>query len=476
MTNDARSVLESLEPLSRREWLSRAGMGAGVMGLLPLLKRDLSAATVANPLASKPSHFPASAKRIIWLFMHGGPSQVDTFDPKPALARYEGQPPPSSVRDLKTQFTDVSQQALMASRFSFQACGQSGIEISSGFKHLRQHADKLAVIRSCHHEIFNHTPGIWMLNTGHDRMGRPSMGSWLSYGLGCEADNLPAFVVMNDGALKPGPGVWGSGFLPSSFQGTQLNMSGGDAIPNLKVPSAFRSLDQREMLNFVQRLNRVHRQNRGIDSALDARIASYELAYRMQSAAPDAVDLSKEPSSIRQLYGGGFGEMCLTARRLVERGVRMVQIYNGCGGQGWDTHNNSHDKHVGLIHGIDQGCAALLADLKSRGMLDDTLVIWSGEFGRTPTTEGESGRDHSPYGFSMWMAGGGVKGGQVIGATDELGFRAVSDQLGVHDLHATLLKLMGIDHEALTWFHQGRDMRLTDVFGDHDIAARLTSG
>ena len=471
-----RSEMAFHQRVSRRQWLRRAGMGAGMVGLMPLLEQDLGASQDGRAMSARATDFPASARRIIWLFMHGGPSQIDTFDPKPALARYEGQAPPDSVRDLKTQFTEVAKQKLMASQFSFRTCGQSGIEISDGFRHLQNHADDLTVIRSCHHEIFNHTPGIWFLNTGHDRMGRPSMGSWLSYGLGSEAENLPGFVVMNDGALKPGPGVWGSGFLPATFQGTQLNMNGGDAIPNLERPSVFRGEDQRAMLNFVQRLNRKHSHDRGVATELDARIASYELAFRMQRAAPEAVDLSREPNSIRKLYGEGFGEMCLTARRLVERGVRMVQIYHGCNGQGWDTHKDSHNQHMSLIQRIDQGCAALLTDLKSRGLLDDTLVIWSGEFGRTPTTEGEAGRDHSPYGFSMWMAGGGVKGGQVIGATDELGFRAVQDPLGVHDLHATLLKLMGIDHEALTWFHQGRDMRLTDVFGDHDIADRLTSG
>jgi len=454
--------------LSRRDWLRTCGMGGGMLALQQLLARD---APVVNPLAPKPPHFAPKAKRVIWLFMHGGPSQVDTFDPKPALKKYDGKKPPDSMPNLKLQFTEVRKQKLMASRFNFSRCGASGIEISDGFKHLQNHADDLAVIRSCHHEVFNHTPGIWLMNTGHDRMGRPSMGSWLSYGLGCETDNLPGYVVMNDGGLKPGTGVWGNGFLPAVYQGTKLNATGAP-IPNLQPAKGFGG--QRKMLDYVRKLNGQHLEQRGFDPELDARIASYELAYRMQMAAPEAVDLSRESKATREKYGGGFGEQCLTARRLVERGVRMVQIYNGCGGDGWDTHGNNHDRHVTLMRGVDRGCAALLSDLKARGMLEDTLVIWGGEFGRTPTTEGNNGRDHSPYGFSMWLAGGGVQGGQVIGATDELGFRAVEDPLHAHDLHATLLKLLGIDHESLTWKHQGLERRLTDLFGHHDIADRLT--
>jgi hypothetical protein len=449
--------------LSRRDWLARAGLGCGAVALQQMLVRSAGAGAL-------PPHFPPTAKRVIWLFMHGGPSQMDTFDPKPELTKRHGQQPPASMHDLKLQFTDVRSQKLMGSDFSFSRCGDSGIEISDGFAHLQRHADDLAVIRSCHHEVFNHTPAIWLMNTGHDRMGRPSMGSWLSYGLGSETDNLPGFVVMNDGALKPGTGVWGSGFLSARHQGTKLNMS-GPPIANLTA----RGDGQREMLDYVQTLNAMHKVKRPADSELEARIESYELAYRMQMAAPDAVDISREPQATRELYGKGFGEQCLTARRLVERGVRMVQIYNGCGGgDEWDTHNNNNQRHKKLIAGVDRGCAALLTDLKRRGMLDDTLVIWSGEFGRTPTTEGGSGRDHNPYGFCCWMAGGGVKGGQVIGATDELGFRAVEDPLHVHDLHATVLKLMGVQHDALSVRHKGLDMRLTDLFGEHDIAARLT--
>jgi hypothetical protein len=465
--------------LSRRQWLARAGLGLGACALIDLLQRDgrsgLLAAPAANarPLAPRPGHFPARARRVIYLFMHGGPSQVDTFDPKPELQRYNGKPAPARFHKVKLQFTDVSQQKLMASAQTFSPCGQSGLEMCDTFEHLKKCADRLTVVRSCHHEIFNHTPGIYLLNTGHDRMGRPSMGSWISYGLGCEADNLPAYVVLNDGPLKPGPGVWGNGYLPAVYQGSNLK-AGPRPIANLQRPAQLQAGDQRALLDYVQWLNQRHHEARAEDSQLEARIASYELAFRMQSAAPEAVDLSRETQATRDLYGPGFGATCLTARRLVERGVRFVQIYHGCGPDGWDTHGDNHNRHVQLIRSIDRGCAALLTDLQARGLLEDTLVIWGGEFGRTPTTEGNNGRDHSPYGFSIWLAGGGVQGGQVIGATDEFGFRAVEDPLHVHDLHATILKLLGLDHERLTYFHQGRNQRLTDVAGYHDIADLLT--
>jgi uncharacterized protein (DUF1501 family) len=460
-------------PVTRREWLSRAGLGFGMVALQSLLAREGKAAAPAvNPLAPKAPHFPAKAKAVIHLFMHGGPSQIDTFDPKPALAKYDGQRAPAEYHRVPLQFTDVGQQKLMVSPMKFTPCGQSGLPLADAFQEFRACADDIVVIRSCHHEIFNHTPGIYLLNTGHDRMGRPALGSWLTYGLGCVADNLPAYVVMNDGPLKPGAGVWSNGFLPAVYQGTQIQR-GRTPIPNLDAPASLAAGDQRRRLDYTQWLNQRHQAERADDSQLEARIAAYELAFRMQSAAPEAVDLNRESRATRELYGPGFGETCLTARRLVERGVRCVQIYHGCGGDGWDTHGDNYQRHLGLIRSIDRGCAALLKDLKARGLLDSTLVIWGGEFGRTPTTEGKNGRDHSPYGFSMWLAGGGVQGGQVIGATDELGFRAVQDPLHVHDLHSTILKLLGLDHEQLTYFHQGRKQRLTDVHGYHDIADRL---
>jgi hypothetical protein len=443
--------------LNRREWLQQAGLGFGMLALNDLLARDA-------PLAPKPPHFAPQARSVIYLFMHGGPSQVDTFDPKPALEKRDGQAPPTEVHKLQFQFTDVAKQKLMASRQTFRRCGRSGIAISDSLKHLQSCADDLCVLRGVHHDIFNHTPAIWLMNTGFDRMGRPSLGSWITYGLGSGSDNLPAFVVMNDGPLKPGPGVWGNGFLPAVHQGTLLQQ-GNPPIPDLKRPDTLAGSDQRRMLDFAQWLNKRHHEQRADDSNLEARIASYELAYRMQSAAPEAVDLARESKATRELYGGGFGEQCLIARRLVERGVRFVQIYHGCGPDGWDTHGDNHNKQTAMMKQIDRGCAGLLKDLKARGLLESTLIIWGGEFGRTPTTEGNNGRDHSPYGFSMWLAGGGVKGGIVHGATDELGFRAVEGRVHVHDLNATILHLLGFDHEKLTYRHAARDFRLTDVHG-----------
>jgi uncharacterized protein (DUF1501 family) len=303
------------------------------------------------------------------------------------------------------------------------------------------------------------------MNTGQDRLGRPSLGSWTVYGLGSVSDNLPAFVVMTDGPLKPGPGVWGNGFLPAVYQGSRFDR-GWEPIPNLAPPLDVPAADRRAVVDYAQQLNRRHAETRGDDSDLEARIASYELAFRMQSAAPEAVDLARETRQTRDLYGAGFGEQCLIARRLVERGVRFVQIYHGCGPAGWDTHGDNHNGQTKMMRSIDQGAAALIKDLKVRGLLDETLVVWGGEFGRTPTTEGGNGRDHSPYGFSMFLAGGGVKGGYVHGATDELGFQAVEGKVHAHDLNATILHLLGLDHQKLTYRYLGRDFRLTDVYGE----------
>jgi hypothetical protein len=460
--------------------LAECGQGAGLLALANLISRETLAqgnaagnAPVGHSLAPRSPTFPVKAKNIIWLFMHGGPSQVDTFDEKPLLKEFDGQSPPEEFHQLNLQFTDVSKQKLMASRQTFGRYGESGLGMCTGFEQLRRHADDLAVLRGVHHEVFNHTPGIFLMNTGEARMGHASLGSWLTYGLGCETDNLPAYVVMNDGPLKPGPGVWGNGFLPAVYQGTNIK-PGTTPIDNLRPQPELAGIDQRSTLDFAQWLNARHRSSRPGDSDLEARIASYELAFRMQSAAPEAVDLAGESMATRDLYGSGFGERCLVARRLVERGVRMVQIYHGCGGGGWDTHGNNHNRHVELIRSVDQGCAALLSDLRNRGLLEETLVVWGGEFGRTPTTEGNDGRDHSPYGFSMWLAGGGVKGGQAIGATDDFGFRAVEDKLHVHGLHATILKLMGIDPERLTFHSAGLDQRLIGVETPHDLYDRLT--
>jgi len=456
--------------LRRRDWLRHVGGGLGGIALASLLTRDgwlradEPAAPLLNPLAPRPPHFAPKARAVIYLFMHGGPSHVDTFDPKPALTAFDGQSPPEQFHDLKLQFTDVKKQKLMASHQTFTRCGQSGIEICHSLPRLQQCADELCVIRSMHHDVFNHTPAIWLLNSGSPLPGRASLGAWLSYGLGSTADNLPAFVVMHARPLKPGPGVWGSGFLPAVYQGTPIG-SGPTPIPHLTPPAALREDHQRAILDYVQDLNRDHAAERH-DSELDARIASYELAFRMQSAAPEAVDLGRETAATRDLYGDGFGEQCLIARRLVERGVRCVQIYHGGDSEDWDTHGNNESGQAKRLGEVDQGCAALLQDLRQRGLLDDTLVVWTGEFGRTPTTEGKNGRDHNPYGYSMWLAGGGVRGGYVHGATDELGFRAAENPVDVHDLNATLLHQFGLDHEKLTWRHEGRDFRLTDVFGN----------
>jgi hypothetical protein len=449
--------------LTRRELLARAGLGFGLLPLADLLLRD-TARAADNPLAARRPHFAPKAKAVISLFMHGGPSQVDTFDPKPTLAKFDGQPPPASFHKLQLQFTEAGKQKLMVSRQTFRKCGRAGIEICDTFRQLQGVADELCVLRGCHHEIFNHTPGIWLMNTGHDRMGRPSLGAWVSYGLGSVADNLPAFVVMTDGPLKPGPGVWGNGFLPAVYQGTRFDGSAAP-IPNLAKPNELGAADQRAVLDYAQALNRAHAGPRG-DSDLEARIATYELAYRMQAAAPEAVDLARETKATRDLYGRGFGEQCLIARRLVERGTRFVQIYHGCGPTGWDTHGDNHNGQVKMIQSCDRGAAALITDLKRRGLLDETLVIWGGEFGRTPTTEGGNGRDHSPYGFAMFLAGGGVKAGHLHGETDEFGFRAVAGKVHAHDLNATILHLLGLDHEKLTWRYAGRDFRLTDVYGN----------
>lgn len=463
MSTEPRSSL-----LGRRDWLRHVGGGLGSLALTSLLSRDgwLHAAptpTAVNPLAPRAPHFPAKAKAVIYLFMHGGPSQVDTFDPKPALNKADGQVAPESFHQLKLQFTDVRKQKLMGSAQTFRRCGQSGIEMCDSLPRLQTVADELCVIRSLHHDVFNHTPAIWMANTGASLPGRASLGAWLTYGLGNSVDNLPAFVVMHSKPLKPGPGVWGNGFLPAAYQGTTIS-AGATPIPYLKAPADLKGGDQRAVLDYAQTMNRRHAASRA-DTELDARIASYELAFRMQTAAPDAVDIGRESEATRTLYGKGFGEQCLVARRLVERGVRCIQIYHGGDSDDWDTHGDNHNGQTRRMREIDQGCTALIQDLRQRGLLDDTLVVWSGEFGRTPTTEGKNGRDHSPYGYSMWMAGGGIKAGFNYGATDDLGFHVVENPVHVHDIQATILHCLGFDHERLTYHHAGRDYRLTDVHG-----------
>ena len=451
---------------SRRDFLRQSAFGFGATALGSLLARDAVAATT-NPLAPKAPHFAAKAQRVIFIFAGGGPSQLETFDPKPALVKYSGQPIPESFRTegLALQFMKASDGKLMASAFPFTKHGQSGLEISALFPQLAKHADKLCLIRSCHHESFIHGPASCLLNTGSTLLGHPTAGAWTTYGLGSLTDNLPAYLVMTDAGFRAGPAVsYGSGFLPAIYQGTVLHAEGAP-ISNL-TPAAPK--EQRLVLDALKHWNSRFQAERPDDSRLAAQLANYELAYRMQTAAPDLIDLAGESAATRELYGtereptAKFGRMCLLARRMAERGVRFIQLYNN----DWDGHGECAANHQANASRTDQPIAALLADLKQRGLLDSTLVVWAGEFGRTPVMQGSKGRDHNPYGFSVWLAGGGVRGGQAIGATDELGFRAVENRVHVHDLHATMLAALGFDHERLTYHFEGRARRLTDVFGN----------
>ena len=449
-------------PQTRRDMLRTMGLGFGSLGLAALLAGDSPAATTSeNPLAPKAPHFPAKAKRIIHLFMNGGPSQVDTFDPKPALEKFAGQVPPESLFPRGR-----SKGKLMPSPFKFAKQGQSGIEVSEIYPHLSKCVDDMCIIRSMHTNLPNHEPSFLMMNSGETQPTRPCMGSWLTYGLGSENQNLPGYMVLCPGTPTVGPQLWSNSFLPGIYQGTHINNSSIDPKTIIRdINNRYVSQPvQRRQMDLLQQLNRKHLEVRGEDAQLEGRIASLEMAYRMQFEAQEAFDLAKESEATRELYGKGqFANGCLLARRLVERGVRMVQVYFG-GGQPWDDHGDimNHREHA---RQSDQAIAALLTDLKSRGMLQDTLIVWGGEFGRTPSSEGSKGRDHNNLGFSMWLAGGGIKGGQTYGATDELGFAAVDQRLHVHDLHATILHLMGLNHEKLTYRYSGRDFRLTDVQG-----------
>jgi hypothetical protein len=480
------------EITSRRQFLERLGSGFGLLALGWLLDQEnllalpTGTATAAlNSFAPKPPHFAAKAKSIIFLFMHGGASHVDTFDPKPVLQRLDGQRTPPSLSNVALQFTKASEAPLMASRRTFKKYGQSGIEVSDLFENVALHVDDMAVIRSCYHDGFTHSIALNMMNAGSPRLGFPSMGSWVVYGLGTESQNLPAYIVMLQGSIKAGPPAYGSGFLPALYQGTVLRTEGTPLL-NINPPSQLNLRDQRGMLDVLKWYNEQHQQTRTDDSNLSARIAAYELAFRMQTNAPEMADLANETAMTRKLYGideestEDFGTKCLLARRMVERGVRFVQIYSGGGnGQDWDGHSLCDKNHQRMARQVDKPIAGLLTDLKQRGLLESTLVIWGGDFGRTPMTDGNAnggvggGRDHNPYGFTVWMAGGGIQGGKVIGATDEIGLRATEDPVHVHDLHATILSLLGLDHRKLTYFFQGRNFRLTDVGGDNNLAARL---
>ncbi len=446
----------------------------GAIALASLLAREgrLQAATgnVERPLAPTPPHFEPRAQRVIYLFMHGGPSHVDLFDPKPELIKQAGQPLPDSVGPVMTR-RKVAQNPLLAPVKPFRPRGKSGLEISDFLPNMAELADELCVVRSCHGDSVNHPQSVYQMNTGSILMGRPSLGSWVSYGLGTENDSLPAFVVLPDpaGGIKGGPAAWGNGYLPATFQGTTFR-AGATPVIDLAPQRRISRAQQLGTLDLLRSLNRRHLDRRGGESQLEARIEAYELAFRMQSAAPAAVDFADETPETLELYGinqketDEFGRRCLLARRLVERGVRFVQLYSG-DTNGWDAHNNVADNHGTYCARTDKPVAGLLCDLAQRGLLDDTLVIWGGEFGRMPMSEQGKGRDHNPWGYSVVLAGAGVRGGFAYGATDEFGLRAAENTVHVHDLHATILHLLGLDHEALTWFHNGREERLTDVAG-----------
>ena len=458
--------------LTRRELLQRCGMGLGALSLGSMLAGEASSAEIANPLLPRVAHFPAKAKHVIHLFMNGGPSHIDTFDPKPLLNKYAGQNLPT-----KNLSTERPTGAALPSPFKFKKYGQSGIEVSEIFAKTAESIDDIAVIRSMHADVPNHEPSLMLMNCGDARQIRPSLGSWVCYGLGSQNQNLPAFVAMcPNGYPIQETQNWQSGFLPGAFEGAYLDTQ-HTAIEQLieNIRNEAISLPrQREQLDLLAKLNLRHQQARQDDAALESRIQSYELGFRMQTEAAEAFDVSREPQYIRDMYGPGTqARQILIARRLVERGVRFVQVWHG-EGQPWDSHDDLEIIHRKLAGECDQAIGALLVDLKQRGLLDETLVIWGGEFGRTPSVElptaganqGKvNGRDHNHYGFTTWMAGGGVKGGQVYGATDDFGFKAVENRVHVHDLHATILHLLGFDHERLTYRHAGRDFRLTDVHG-----------
>ncbi|GAB4154309.1 MAG: DUF1501 domain-containing protein [Planctomycetaceae bacterium] len=459
---------------SRREMLQRTGTGLGMLGLAGVLADagELGATAEAgtrqpgaNPLSPQAPHFPAKAKRVVHLFMNGGPSQVDTFDDKPMLAKYHGKPLPT--RNLRTE---RKTGAAMKSPYRFRKYGESGIAVSDLFQKTAEHVDDMAIIRSMHANVPNHEPSLMLMNCGEGRLPRPSFGAWVTYGLGSENQNLPGFIVMCPGGYPiVATRNWRSAFLPGAYQGTYVNSKFTDIqklVANIRNTSLTKK-QQRKQLDLVRRLNQLHQLKRPADARLESRIQSFELAFRMQTEAAEAFDTKREPKHIQKMYGSGtHGRQLLITRRLLERGVRFIQIWSGAG-QPWDNHNALEKNHRNLANQWDGPIAAFLRDLKQRGMLDSTLVLWGGEFGRTPVAElpALNGRDHNHYGFTCWLAGGGVRGGYVHGATDDFGFRAVEKPVHVHDLHATMLHLLGFDHEKLTYRYAGRDFRLTDVHG-----------
>jgi len=462
-----RKLLHHWNVSSRRDFFTRAGSGLAGMALAEMLAE----AAPANPLAPRNPHHKPRAKSVIWLFMEGGPSQVDTFDPKPLLTKLHGQPVPASIRKPSQTSRGTADNTLMASQRQWKQYGQSGAWVSDWYKHVGEQVDDLAIIRSCWADGINHVGSVCQMNTGSVLAGRPSLGAWATYGLGTANKNLPSFVVLTDDQDPlGGSNNWNSGFLPALYQGTQFRR-GDTPILDLKPPAGISDQQQRNELGLLLKLNEIWSENKQEDTELDARIRSFELAYQMQSSGAEAVDLTKETEATKKLYGidepatSVFGTNCLLARRLVERGVRFLELYCGSG-SGWDAHNNIEANHSKWCRASDKPIAGLLADLKARGLLQDTLVVWGGEFGRTPFNEASDGRDHNPWGFTTWMAGGGVKGGQYVGSTDEIGLRAAERPVHVHDIHATVLWLMGLDHMQLTYQHNGRAERPTVLAGE----------
>ncbi len=467
---------QHLQGITRRHFFENCGLGLGKLGLASAMAGgfgNLLKAAPTSPLAPKGGYYAPKAKRVIYLFMAGGPSQLELFDNKPKLQAFEGKPlPPSVTKDLQLAFIQPD-AAVMAPRFGFSRHGQSGAELSDRLPHLATVADELAIVKSMHTDQFNHSPAQLFLNSGHPLPGRPSMGSWLSYGIGTEADDLPSFVVLKSGGnLSGGAALWSPGFLPGSHAGVPFRES-GDPILHVATPQGYDAKAQRDSLDLIRSLNRNELQTTQ-DPDIRTRIEAYEMAWRMQSAAPELMDFSDESQATLDLYGAKIGDKkasyannCLLARRLLERGSRVVQLYNS----GWDHHSGVERGVTNKAREIDQATAGLIKDLKSRGMLEDTLVVWGGEFGRTPMVESsaalgrDGGRDHHPGCFTMFMAGGGIKPGVTVGETDELGMNVVDKPVHIHDLHATILHLMGIDHTKLTYRYQGRDFRLTDVHG-----------
>ncbi len=472
MTKHQHLAQEARKQITRRWFFKECGVGLGAIALNSLLAQSLfgksSKASIANPLAPRVAHFPAKAKRVIYLFMAGAPSHLDLFDYKPQLEKFSGTLPPAELlKGYRAAFINPS-STLLGPKFKFAKYGQSGAELSELLPHLAQVVDDIAIVKSMNTDAFNHAPAQIFMNTGSQQFGRPSFGAWTTYGLGCETDNLPAYVVFSSGSKGTSGGAsnWGCGFLPSLYQGV-LFRNQGEPILYLSNPKAVDAEMQRDTLDSIRHLNEMHLDVMG-DPEISTRINSYEMAYRMQTSAPELMDLSRESKETLEMYGAepgksSFANNCLLARRLVERGVRFVQLFH----EAWDQHGNLTNDLKKNCHDTDKPCAALIKDLKQRGMLDDTLVIWGGEFGRTPMVQGgNDGRDHHPNAFTMWMAGGGIKPGITLGESDEFGFNAVRDKVHVHDLHATLMQLLGFDHTKLTYRFQGRDFRLTDVHGD----------